>query len=79
MREAVRAGLDRVEALRPGHGFAEASAGVRGDGGGLVGFARGEVGARVDERLAVFAFAEAVMRPTLTSDWMAGVGARLTW
>lgn len=44
-----------------------------------MGFARGELGARVDERLAVFAFAEAVMRPTLTPEWMAGVGARVTW
>lgn len=65
--------------MKPGSGFLEAGVGVRGVGSDWVAFARGEAGARLSERAAVFAFAEAVMRPTLTPEWMAGVGARLTW
>ena len=79
MRGAVRSGLDRVSLLPKGHGYAELSAGARGVGRGLAAFARGELGARVDERLSVFGFAEALLPSTLTPEWQAGVGARVTW
>ena len=79
MRGAVRSGLARASALQPGHGYAELSVGGRGVGRGLAAYARGELGARVDERLAVFGFAEALLTSSLTPEWQAGVGARLTW
>lgn len=79
MREGIRAGLERVEALKPGQGFAEATAGVRGDwSGGLVAFARGEVGFKPTSATALFGFAEATAGGA-TPGWMAGVGARVTW
>jgi len=79
VRAEVRSGLDRAGRLDPGHGYAELSAGARGVGRGLAGFARGELGAKPTERLAVFAFAEALLPSTLTPEWQAGVGARVTW
>lgn len=79
MRAEVRAGLDRAGKLTPGHGYAELSAGARGVGRGLAAYARGELGARLDERLAVFGFAEALLPSSLTPEWQAGVGARITW
>lgn len=75
----MRSGLDRVSLLPAGHGYAELSAGVRGIGRDFAGYARGELGARVDERLSVFGFAEALLPSTLTPEWQAGVGARVTW
>lgn len=75
----MRSGLDRVSLLPAGHGYAELSAGARGVGRGLAGFARGELGARATERLSVFAFVEALLPSTLTPEWQAGVGARVTW
>lgn len=60
-------------------GYAEVNVGARGIGRDFAGFARGELGARVDERLAVFGFAEALLPSSLTPEWQAGVGARLTW
>lgn len=79
MRAEVRSGLDRAGKLLPGHGYAELSAGARGVGRGLAAYARGELGARLDERLAVFGFAEALLPSSLTPEWQAGVGARVTW
>jgi len=79
VRAEVRSGLDRTGQLEPGHGYAELSAGARGVGRGLAAYARGELGARVDERLSVFGFAEALLPSTLTPEWQAGIGARLTW
>lgn len=83
MREEVAAGLDRADALQPGQGYAELTAGVRGEGTSVVGFARGELGARVTPGLSLFAFGEATLTGGLdrglTPGWMAGVGARLTW
>lgn len=53
--------------------------GGRGVGRDFAAFARGELGARVDERLSVFGFAEALLPSSLTPEWQAGIGARLTW
>lgn len=79
MRAEVRSGLDRAGKLEPGHGYAELSAGARGIGRDFAGYARGELGARVDERLAVFGFAEALLPSSLTPEWQAGIGARVSW
>lgn len=79
MRGAVRSGLDRVSLLPRGAGYAEVSIGARGIGRDFAGYVRGELGARVDERLAVFGFAEALLPSTLTPEWQAGVGARVSW
>lgn len=79
VREEIRAGLDRVDALKPSQGFAEVTAGVRGDwSGGLVGFARGEVGWKPSANTAIFGFGEATGGGA-TPGWMAGLGARVTW
>lgn len=76
-------GLDRVDALRPGQGYAELTAGARGEGASIVGFVRGEVGARVTPGLSLFGFGEATLGGQLggplTPGWMAGIGARVTW
>lgn len=79
MRAAIRSGLARAELLPVGDGYAEVSAGARGVGLSAVAFARGELGARVAERAAVFAFAEAMLPSTLTPEWQAGIGARVSW
>lgn len=79
VREALAAGLKRVDALVPGQGFAELTAGARGDfAGGLVGFARGELGYKPLTNLSLFAFGEATVGG-MTPGWMAGVGGRVTW
>lgn len=83
MREAVGAGLERAASLKPGQGYVELTAGARGEGASVVGFARGELGARVTPGLSLFGFGEATLTGGLdrglTPGWMAGVGARLTW
>jgi hypothetical protein len=79
VREALSAGLDRVDALTPGQGFAEVTAGARGLGREVVGFARGEVGWKPAVNSALFAFGEASFGTQLQPAWMAGIGARVTW
>lgn len=83
VREAIGAGLDRVDALKPGRGFAELTAGARGESASVVGFARGELGARLSVGASLFAFGEATvggsMDLQLTPAWQAGVGFRSTW
>jgi hypothetical protein len=75
----VRAGLDRVEALAPGAGFAEVLAGARSTpGAGLEAYARGEVGWHFMPNGSAFAFGEAALG-TAGPSWQAGVGARVTW
>lgn len=78
MREALRAGLDRVALLPVAGGYLEASAGARGAAGAVVGYVRGELGWRPVSRAAFFAFGEAELgRPGPA--WAAGLGARVTW
>lgn len=83
VREAIGAGLDRVDTLKPGSGFAELTAGARGEGTSVVGFARGELGARLTPGASLFAFGEATMGGelgrSLTPGWQAGVGFRGSW
>lgn len=83
MREAVESGLARVDALKPGQGFVEATAGARGEGANVVGFARGELGWRPSVGTALFGFGEATLGGSfdrgLAPAWMVGVGARVTW
>lgn len=82
MREAVAAGLARVDALVPGTGYAEVTAGARGEGASVVGYVRGEVGARPTKNVSLFGFGEATLGGTferLTPGWMFGVGTRVTW
>jgi hypothetical protein len=49
----------------------------------VVGFARGELGARLTPGASLFAFGEATlsgqMGGPVTPGWLAGVGARVTW
>jgi hypothetical protein len=71
----VRAGLAAVEALQPGHGFAELLAGARGDGSETAAFARGEVGVKFAPQGSAFAFGEALLGRQGPS-WQAGVGAK---
>lgn len=79
MREAVASGLKRIDALRPGQGFAEVTGGARGDWlGGVVAFGRGEVGYKPSANTALFGFGEATGGGA-TPGWMAGLGARVTW
>jgi hypothetical protein len=82
-REAIGAGLEHVDALKPGQGFAVITAGARGEGASIVGFARGEVGARLTPGLSLFGFGEATLAGQLgapiTPWWQAGVGLRATW
>jgi len=83
VREVVSAGLDRVEALKPDHGFAEVTAGARGEGASVVGYVRGELGAKLTPRVSLFGFGEATLGSSigrgLTHGWMVGVGGRVTW
>ncbi len=75
MREAVRAGLDRVDALVPGHGFANLTAGVNQQWGGQLGaFVEAEVGFKPRENVDLFAFGKADLAGA-----SAGLGARLTF
>lgn len=83
MRAEVRQGLDRVDLLPVGRGYAELTAGVRGlPEGDVLGYARGELGYRPTSALSVFGFAEADL--TLGGrlqppGWMAGVGLRYSF
>lgn len=82
MREAVEAGLARVDALKPGTGYAEVTAGARGEGTSVVGYVRGEAGAKPTRNVSLFAMGEATLGGTferLTPGWMLGVGTRVTW
>lgn len=82
MRDAVEAGLSRVDALKPGTGYAEVTAGARGEGASVVGYVRGEVGAKPVKNVSLFGFGEATLGGTferLTPGWMLGVGTRVTW
>lgn len=79
MREAIESGLDRVDKLKPGQGFLDFSAGARGEGASVVGFARAEVGAKVTTNGSVFAFGEGTIDSRLLPSWSAGVGARFSW
>jgi hypothetical protein len=75
----IRAGLDKVDALKPGAGFAEVLAGARGGSSGLEGFARAEAGWHFMPQGSAFGFGEASISPTTGAAWQAGVGARFTW
>lgn len=83
MRAEVRQGLDRVDLLPVGRGYAELSAGVRGTpGGDVLGYARGEVGYRPTSALSLFGFGEADVTlggRLLPPSWMAGIGARYSF
>lgn len=82
MRAEVRQGLDRVALLPKGTGYAELSAGVRGVGGDVVGFARGELGWHPRDNLSLFAFGEADVTlggRLLPPSYQAGVGLRVTF
>lgn len=83
MREAVETGLAKVDALEVGRGFAELTAGARGEGGAVVGFARGEVGWRPASSVSLFGFGEATVSgaslSTMKPAWQAGLGARVAW
>ncbi len=68
-----------MDLLKPGSGFAELTAGARGQGREVVGFARGELGARLSSSASLFAFGEATLSTQLQPAWMAGLGARVTW
>lgn len=68
-----------MDALKPGQGFAELTAGARGEGTSVIGFARGELGARLTPNASLFAFGEATVSTQLRPAWMAGIGARVTW
>ena len=75
----VRAGLDAVERLKPGSGYAELLAGARGGpAAGLEAFARAEAGWHLAPNAAAFAFGEAKLNSAGPA-WQAGVGARVTW
>lgn len=63
----------------PGTGFAEVSAGARGLGGSVVGYVRGEFGARLTPSASLFGFGEATLNTQLQPAWLAGIGARVTW
>jgi hypothetical protein len=75
----VREGLTRVEALKPGSGFAELLAGARGNGAGVAAFARGELGWRLTPSASLFGFGDAAVAPGTGPEWQAGVGFRATW
>lgn len=83
MREAVRAGLDKVDLLPAGAGYAELTAGARGEGASVVGYVRGELGWRPTGHVSLFGFGEAHVSGTglerMTPGWMAGIGARVSW
>lgn len=75
----VRAGLDKVDALKPGSGFAELLAGARSSPTGFEGFARTEAGWKFTPNGSAFAFGEAALNPQTGAAWQAGVGARFSW
>lgn len=75
----IRAGLLSVDALTPGHGFFDVTAGARGTLDAVEAFARGEVGWRFAPQGSAFAFGEATLSHDLGAQWQAGVGARMTW
>lgn len=83
MREAVASGLNKVDLLPSGSGYAEVTAGARGEGRNVVGYARGELGWKPSGNVSLFGFGEASvggsLGGSLTPAWMAGVGARVTW
>lgn len=74
----VRAGLDAVERLSPGGGFAELLAGARGGPAGVEAFARGEAGWHLSPNASAFAFGEATLNGTGPA-WQTGIGARFAW
>jgi hypothetical protein len=74
----VVAGLDKVDALKPGAGYAELLAGARSAPSGFEAFARGELGWKFAPQGSAFAFGEATASPSGPS-WQAGVGARVSW
>lgn len=63
----------------PGTGYAEVTAGARGLGKEVVGYVRGELGARLTPQASLFGFGEAQLSTRLQPAWMVGVGARVTW
>ncbi len=68
-------GLDRVDQLVPGHGFANLTAGVNDVfGGGLGAFVEGEVGWKPRENVDLFGFAKADLVGV-----QAGIGARVSF
>lgn len=68
-----------MDALAPGRGFAELTAGARGPWAGpAVAFARGELGAHLTPGLSLFGYGEATLGGALPG-WQAGLGARVRW
>lgn len=65
--------------LKPGSGFAEFTAGARGEGGTFTSFARGELGARLTPGVSLFGYGEGTLGTSLQPGWQAGLGARFTW
>ncbi|PZR17543.1 MAG: hypothetical protein DI536_04310 [Archangium gephyra] len=59
------------------------TAGARGEGTSIVGYARGELGWKPSGNVSLFGFGEATLSGTgferMTPGWMAGVGARVSW
>lgn len=68
-----------MDALKPGQGYAELTAGARGQGASIVGFARGELGWKPRSNIDLFTFGEATLARGAPPAWMAGLGARVTW
>jgi hypothetical protein len=75
----IREGLTKVDALKPGSGFLDLTAGARGDASGVAAFARGEAGWHFAPSGSAFAFGEALLGPGAGPSWQAGVGVRATW
>lgn len=71
-------GLDKVDALTPGAGFAELLAGARSSASGVDAFARGQLGWHFAPNGSAFAFGEASTGPSGPA-WQTGVGARVTF
>lgn len=68
-------GLDRVDLLPTGHGFANLTAGVNDAfGGGLGAFVEGEVGWKPRDNVDLFAFGKATLVGV-----QAGIGGRITF
>jgi hypothetical protein len=76
---ALRAGLDRVDGMAPGTGYALVTGGLRGIGPDFAAMVRGELGARVGTRVSVFGYGEADFALHQPPAWQAGLGARVTW
>ena len=79
MQGALRAGLDSVDKLAPGTGYALVMGGLRGIGPDFAAMVRGELGARVGTHVSVFGYGEADVALHQPPAWQAGLGARVTW